>query len=195
VTGLVVGLDVGHVDERRADHDLQGLVRDLPAGMVRAAATHWATAGGRPHVALSVELRAGTPTSTAALLTERLAELAPRWSVVLGDEVHGDAALRDAAAAARDAHASCRSGRAVHYPGVESLVGTMTAQELLDRSAVDRVRVLTAGEAPPGTRIVTRGHVRPTWADGELVLLTQPATGGALVPFESPSPTACCADH
>jgi hypothetical protein len=68
-------------------------------------------------------------------------------------------------------------------------------QELLERSAVDRVRVLPAGNAPPDARVVTRGHVRPTWVDGELVLLTQPAVGGTLVPFESPSPTACCVDH
>ncbi len=91
--------------------------------------------------------------------------------------------------------ASGTSGRAVHYPGVEALVGTLTARELVERSAVDRVRVLTAGDAPPDARIVTREHVRPTWADGELVLLTQPAAGGTLVPFESPTPTPCCADH
>jgi len=83
----------------------------------------------------------------------------------------------------------------VHYPGVASLVQTLTVQEVLERSAVDRVRVLTAGDAPPDARIVTRGHVRPTWVDGELVLLTQPALGGTLVPFESPTPTPCCTDH
>jgi hypothetical protein len=74
-------------------------------------------------------------------------------------------------------------------------VGTLAAEELLRRSAVDRVRVLMAGAAAPDAPVVTRGHVRPVWDDGELVLLTQPAIGGTLVPFESPTPTACCADH
>jgi hypothetical protein len=114
---------------------------------------------------------------------------------VVGDAEHGDVALRAAAAAARDAHVQRRSGRVVHFPGGAQLVGTLTVQELLERSAVDRVRVLTGGDAPPDARVVTRGHVRPTWVDGELRLLTQPAVGGTLVPFESPSPTACCVDH
>lgn len=189
--GLVVGLDAEHTDERRADHDLRALVRDLPPGAVRVAATHWARLGDRPHVALSVELvEVG-----AGPVLDRLPQLADRWSLVLDGERHGDAGLHEAAQAARSAHASGTSGRAVHYPGVEALVGTLTAQELVERSAVDRVRVLTAGDAPPDARIVTRGHVRPTWADGELVLLTQPAAGGTLVPFESPTPTPCCADH
>ena len=88
-----------------------------------------------------------------------------------------------------------RSGRVVHFPGVEALVGTVTVGALLDRSAVERVRVLAAGDADRAAPVVTRGHVRPSWVDGELVLLTQPAVGGTLVPFESPTPTACCADH
>ena len=190
---LVVGLDLEHLDERSADHELHRLVVGLPAGAVRSAATHWAQSGGRPHVALSLEL-VGVP---AALATEQVTELleAPRWSLAVGGDAHGDPDLRTSAAAARDAHVGRRSGRVVHFPGVEHLVGTLTARLLLDRSAVDRVRVLTAGEAAPDVRVVTRDHVRPTWLDGELVLLTQPAVGGTVVPFESPSPTACCADH
>jgi hypothetical protein len=121
--------------------------------------------------------------------------LAPRWAVAVGEVLQGDVLLHGGAVAARDAHAGRRSGRVVHFPGVELLVGTLTAQEVLGRSAVDRVRVLTAGDAPPDVRVVTRGHVRPTWVGGELVLLTQPAVGGTLVPFESASPTACCVDH
>jgi hypothetical protein len=190
-SGLVVGLDLEHTDERRAENDLQGLVRGLPAGAVRAAATHWARLGDRPHVALSVEL----VDVSAALLVERLSQLGPRWASAADGEVRGDTSLRAAAQEARDAHVERRSGRAVHYPGVESLVGTLTVQELLEGSAVDRVQVLTAGDAPPHALVVTHGHVRPTWADGKLVLLTQPAVGGTLFPFESPSPTACCADH
>ena len=195
MSGLVVGLDAEHVDERRADHDLRDLLRDLPVGTVRVTATHWAVLGERPHVALSAELGDGASAAGVSVLVDRVAALAPRWAVVVGDAEHGDVALRAAAAAARDAHVQRRSGRVVHFPGAAQLVGTLTVQELLERSAVDRVRVLTAGDAPPDARVVTRGHVRPTWVDGELVLLTHPPVGGTLVPFESPSPTACCVDH
>ena len=192
---VVVGLDVEHLDERQADHDLRDLVRALPPGTVQVAATHWATIGERPHVALSAEL-VGLPASVVVpLLVARLGELAPRWSLAVADGVLGDHALGGAAAAARDAHVQRRSGRVVHFPGVAELVGTVTAQELLDRSAVERVRVLASGDAPPDVAVLTRDHVRPVWTDGELVLLTQPAVGGTLVPFESPSPTACCVDH
>ena len=199
MSGVVVGLDVEHLDERQADHDLRELVRALPAGTVEVAATHWATLGERPHVALSAAL-AGLPASVVVpLLVTRLGELAARWALVVGeqagDRLLGDEALHDAASAARDAHVQRRSGRVVHFPGADGLVGTLTVQELLDRSAVDRVRVLPSGDAPPDVLVVTRGHVRPVWAGGELALLTQPAVGGTLVPFESPSPTACCADH
>ena len=195
MSGLVVGLDLEHVDERQADHDLRELVRDLPAGTVQGTATHWAGAGERPHVALSVQLGDVATALAVPRLAERASAAAPRWSLAVGDAVHGDAGLHAAAVAARDAHVGRRSGRVVHFPGVELLVGPLTVQELLDRSAVDRVRVLTAGDAAPDDLVVTRGHVRPAWADGELVLLTQPAVGGTLVPFESPSPTPCCVDH
>jgi hypothetical protein len=188
---LVVGLDLEHLNERRADHDLLALVRSLPDGAVAAAATHWAQLGERPHVALSMEL-AGTD---ADGLLQLLSGLAPRWSLALAGEVHGDPALAAPAEAARTAHADRRSGRAVHFPGAGLLVGTLAVREVLERSAVDRVCVLTAGDAAPDAAVVTREHVRPTWQGGELVLLTQPAVGGTLVPFETPDPTPCCVDH
>ncbi|MFI0509942.1 hypothetical protein RKD19_001919 [Streptomyces canus] len=87
-------------------------------------------------------------------------------------------------------------GRAVIYPGVGSLTGTLTIAELLTRSAIDRVTVLGAAAQPPSdTELVTRDHVRPQWQDGALVLIAMPAAGGTLVPFEVPDPTPCCADH
>ncbi|GGZ32106.1 hypothetical protein [Streptomyces poonensis] len=87
-------------------------------------------------------------------------------------------------------------GRAVLYPGVASLTGTVTVAELLSRSAIDRVTVLGTQEPPaPDTELVTREHVRPQWQNGELVLAAMPAVGGRLVPFEVPDPTPCCADH
>ena len=87
-------------------------------------------------------------------------------------------------------------GRAVLYPGVSALTGTLTVAELLAGSAIARVTVLGTPEPPgPDTRVVTRDHVRPQWQRDELVLAATPALGGTLVPFEVPDPTPCCADH
>ncbi|MEW1869597.1 hypothetical protein AB0420_15915 [Streptomyces caelestis] len=87
-------------------------------------------------------------------------------------------------------------GRAVLYPGVSTLTGTLTVAELLAGSAIARVTVLGTPEPPgPDTRVVTRDHVRPQWQRDELVLAATPALGGTLVPFEAPDPTPCCADH
>jgi hypothetical protein len=86
-------------------------------------------------------------------------------------------------------------GRAVRFPGVERLVGTLTVGEVLARSAIDRVEVLGGGTADPQMLLDTDDHVRPVWHDGELVLTATPAAGGRLVPFERRNPTPCCAAH
>ncbi|MFI6492122.1 hypothetical protein [Streptomyces sp. NPDC050564] len=122
---------------------------------------------------------------------QRLAER--EFGVALGAERHGPA---DLAAGAAVEHAARTGGRAVLYGGSEALTGTVTVARLLAGSAVDRVAVLGAPDGPePERRIVTRDHVRPEWREGHLVLTTMPAAGGALVPFEVPEPTPCCADH
>ncbi|MBC9714770.1 hypothetical protein H9Y04_19645 [Streptomyces sp. TRM66268-LWL] len=87
-------------------------------------------------------------------------------------------------------------GRAVLYPGVTHLTGTLTVGDVLARSAIDRVTVLGSPSVPdPDARLVTWDHVRPQWQHDALVLTTMPAAGNTLVPFEVPSPTPCCADH
>ncbi|WP_250009602.1 hypothetical protein [Actinoplanes sp. M2I2] len=86
-------------------------------------------------------------------------------------------------------------GRAVVFGGSSELTGTLTVAEVLDRSVIDRVEVLGSGVADPGLRLDTRDFVRPQFRGGELVLVTMPAVGGTLVPFETRDPTPCCADH
>jgi hypothetical protein len=87
------------------------------------------------------------------------------------------------------------SGRAVLFPGVESLVGTLSVAEVLALSAIERVEVLGSGPADPATLIDTGDFVRPQWRAGVLTLTTTPASGGRLVPFETRNPTPCCAAH
>ncbi|PAZ17115.1 hypothetical protein CLM62_04650 [Streptomyces sp. SA15] len=171
MTPYALTVDAGIKDLRAADHLIQLLAAelDLPEGVF--GCTHLVR-GDRPRVALSFTLPSEPLLRTAR---ERLA--AGEYEVTPG---------------APDA-----AGRAVIYPGVSSLMGTLTIADVLTRSAIDRVTVLGGrpGQLAPDTRLVTWDHVRPQWQDGELVLTAMPAAGGTLVPFEVPAPTPCCADH
>ncbi|AVH61065.1 MULTISPECIES: hypothetical protein [Streptomyces] len=166
----VVTVDAGSANLRAADHLLQTLAAELALPEGTFGCTHLVR-GERPHVALSFTLPSEPLPRTA---WERLT-------------VHG----YDVTEGAPDA-----VGRAVLYPGVSSLTGTLTVAEVLARSAIDRVTILgTAGQSASDARLVTQDHVRPQWQDGALVLTAMPAAGGTLVPFEVPDPTPCCADH
>ncbi|MGW7422560.1 hypothetical protein ACWGJB_21325 [Streptomyces sp. NPDC054813] len=144
--------------------------------------------------------RRGTAVSLAvpdpdAVWQELLTALPEGTGVALADRTHGPG---DAVDSARRAAAAPRaSGRAVVYPGVRHLTGTVTAGAILARTAVERLVVLgaPAAELPPATEILTQDHVRPEWRDGVLTLALVPAAGGLLAPFEVPNPTPCCADH
>jgi hypothetical protein len=155
---------------RVADHLVLRLVAELGLPETAFVCTHFLR-GDRPRVALSFTLPSEPLLRTAE---ERLRAQGYEVTPGVPDTV----------------------GRAVVYPGVGSLNGTMTVGELLARSAIDRVTVLgSPGQPPSGRRIVTHDHVRPQWQNGELVLAAMPAVGGTLVPFEVPDPTPCCADH
>lgn len=93
------------------------------------------------------------------------------------------------------AAATGQFGRAVRFPGVERLTGALTVSEILQRSSIARVEVLGSGPATPDTIVETGDFVRPQFRDGELILVTTPAAGGTLVPFETRNPTPCCTDH
>jgi hypothetical protein len=101
----------------------------------------------------------------------------------------------EAATAAREDHAVGRAGRAVLFPGVRALTGTLPADDLLALSAIDDVRVIGGPPAAPETLIDTRDFVRPQWENGRLILVATPAPGGRIAPFEVPNPTPCCANH
>jgi hypothetical protein len=164
-----VGLSLGHRDDAEAEHWLR---ENTPAGTTWAC-THLAREP-YPHVAISLVLAPGADAGALPAVPADLTAAADR--------------------AAAD-HRARRSGRAVLFPGVERLVGVLSAGDVLALSAIDEVRML--GGAPPGadTLVDTRGFVRPQWMDGTLVLVTTPVGGGRIAPFEVPHPTPCCADH
>ncbi|WP_415923957.1 hypothetical protein [Streptomyces sp. ID05-47C] len=166
----VVTVDAGSRDLRAADHLLRTFAAELALAEGGFGCTHLVR-GERPRVVVSL-----APESRAELDEVRA------WLVAEGYEVTGGAP--DAV------------GRAVLYRGAGLLSGTMTVEEVLSVSAIDRVTVLGAVDQPRlDTPLVTYSHVRPQWQGGELVLAAMPAVGGTLVPFEVPEPTPCCADH
>lgn len=188
----VIGVDTGLAGALQAtDHLLRRLAVDLDLGEGVLGCTHHVRDERRPHTALSFAV----PSESAARaawqwLTER------EFGAALGSQRHGPGELAAGAARAATEHTTRTGGRAVLYAGADALTGTVTVARLLAVSAVDRVVVLGAPEAPePERPVVTRDHVRPEWRDGHLVLATMPAAGGTLVPFEVPEPTPCCADH
>jgi hypothetical protein len=115
--------------------------------------------------------------------------------VAAGVRTGGDPTLvRNALAAATD-RAAGADGRAVRFPGMELLTGTVPVADVLRRTAVDEVRVLAGGTLPPDARLTTRDFCRPVYQNGKLVLLVLPAGPGLVAPFEVPNPTPCCAAH
>jgi hypothetical protein len=186
----VVGLDLGHESVREAEHWLADVPAVLghPAGLV--ACTHLVP-GARPRVVLTL----------AAPSTIELAALPPRPSVarmavtpptVPGSLRRDDPTDDGAALRAASEHAARRAGRAVLYPGVRRLVGTVTVADLIARSAIERVVLLGSpdDEPAPDVLVATRGYVRPQWMDGALTLVAVPVPGGRIAPVEAPEVVA-----
>jgi hypothetical protein len=177
----VLGVSLEHPDTVAAEHWLASL---SPAPVL--AFTHLVRSP-RPHVALTLVFTGVSPVGLGAAPT----------SVGTARDLAGAApsGLGAGCPEAVDEHVACSSGRAVLYPGVELLVGTLSVAEVLELSAIEKVEVLGGGAADPATLVDTGGFVRPQWRAGQLTLITTPAAGGRLVPFETRHPTPCCAAH
>ncbi|MGX4694280.1 hypothetical protein [Streptomyces sp. JNUCC 63] len=194
----VIGVDAGTASLREADHLVHRLMEGLglPPGTI--ACTHLVRTDARSGVAVSFAVRGeGAAEEAWRRLT---GPAGPVSGVVLGERAYGpEQAVRVAALAAAE-HVRRSGGRAVVYPGVERLSGTVTVADLPALTAIEDV-VVVGSPSPehqgpdPATSVITRDHVRPEWRDGRLTLALVPAAGGALAPFEVPNPTPCCADH
>ncbi len=164
-----IGLDLGHTTVREAEHWLA----DLPPVPGLVACTHFANA----RVLITLD-------------GADIAQLPPRPAAAVPDDGACLAAARE--------HAARRAGRAFIYPGVDLLRGTLTAADLLAKTAIERIIVLGLPGAPepePETLVDTRDFIRPQWMEGRLTLVATPAPGGRIAPFEIPNSTPCCADH
>jgi hypothetical protein len=169
---VITAISLGHPTTVAAEHWLREFVDMYGEPDELVACTHFAKAP-HPHVAVSL--------AAATLPAGALPATPPRYA-----EAAGQAAV---------AHAARRSGRAARFPGAAALVGALTVDELLARSAIEQVTLLGGGSPAAGTVVDTRGFVRPEWRDGRLTLIAAPAGPGRIAPFEVPDPTPCCADH
>ncbi|MFC6017718.1 hypothetical protein ACFP2T_16065 [Plantactinospora solaniradicis] len=167
----MLGLSFGHRTDREAEHWLRQHVQ--PLGLPGLVACTHLTQVPYPHVAISLTTDTDIPASLPST----------------------EPGYRDAADRAAAEHTARRSGRAVFFPGAERLVGTLTVNEVLAVSAIERVVQLGGLPVAPETLVDTRDFVRPQWRDGQLTLVTMPVAGGRLAPFEVPDPTPCCTDH
>jgi len=185
-------VDAGSSSLGEADHLVHDLVAGLglPEGTV--ACTHLIRTG-TAHVAVSVRLPPGAPAVEERLTT--FARTRP-VGVATGTRRLGPAHLADGAAVAEAQHTARQAGRAVIYPGVAALTGTVSFEELFAVSAITRVAVIGGADQPGRQdRLLTRDHVRPEWHDGDLTLAVTAVERGLYAPFEVPNPTPCCADH
>ena len=192
----VAALDVLSVTLHEIDgvaHAVARALHELGALDV-VVASHVASTGGEPHQVLTV----AAADLTADEVEDALQVVGSGFDVsaVLGaGSYDGPPELRGGLDAAAAQHATATHGRVVVFPGDHLLQGTVSVADVTLWSDIDRVEDLTGLAVDPRTPLVTRDFLRPRWQGGELVLHVQPAVGGTVVPFETPFPTPCCADH
>jgi hypothetical protein len=175
------------------EHRLLDLGRRVGATEV---ATHVVRSAGSGHHAGSLRIPA-----SADLAATVAAWAVPGDAVVLtgggdgrGDVALGDPAHAEHAAGVARAHRGRTSGRLVRFPGQEALPDRFPLAELTARCGVEAVHLLGVAEEP-GLVLRTRGHVRPEFRDGVLVLVVNAWDDREVCPFEPPVQRECCADH
>ncbi|MEV0900041.1 hypothetical protein [Actinoplanes sp. NPDC049802] len=148
------GISLGHLTEQAAEL----WVRSLGLPDAAQACLHRDDLPF-PHVAISVALPAGSSLPLTAV----------------------GQAFAEAAGRACAAHASGRSGRAVHFRGSSLPVGLLTVAALRDRTEIVRV---TDGDRPaqPDDPLDPGHRLTPHWIDGELTLRTARRPDGVLAP-------------
>ncbi|MGP8300943.1 hypothetical protein ACTPOK_24075 [Streptomyces inhibens] len=180
--GPVLGIDSGHRDRAALERLVLEALQDSGCPRAVLLCTHQIRTG-QAHLAASVELPAATGPAALTALAARLVE---RGAAVAGPDegpARGAQEYRPGALEARRALLTRQAGRAVRFPGQDSLRGRLTIARALATGAVDRVDPLGT-EVDPDTVVDTRDFVRPVFRDGVLVLEVTPAAGGTVIPLE-----------
>jgi hypothetical protein len=220
VTGSWVGLDRGDASHEHLEHDLFEVLHGLDVGEVRFVGT-FMVRGHEPHWAASLEFADLDPVAAVAVAQVLIAGLdrsdcASEHRSSFSDP-HSGVELRQAAAGAVlgepggpdtllgaeanriTAHAAAAAlrgrvdTRIVRFPGQDELGGELTAAQLAARTPISEL-VGTGIELRGKVSLRTHGHVRPTFVDGDLVLVVMACDEAANVvrPFELPVPRQCC---
>ena len=181
---FVIGLDLGHRNIPMAERWIHRAVAPQSVNSSLVVCTH-PMSRPYPHVAISVvgQGLADFHWHGASLPTDE--------EFACGAPPHEHEHLTATAAVAAHDHAQRRSGRAVVYPGVAGLTGTLRVEDIVLTSAIERVAIfdgspLGSTDAPLDAKVTTRDYVRPHWSCGLLTLVVIPTPGGDLVPFEAP---------
>lgn len=86
------------------------------------------------------------------------------------------------------------SGRAVIFPKKIDISTTVSAKDLISKSAIDSISAI--GEPLPNDAVLQiNNFLRPTFADGKLELFVERVAGGFFAPVERQSPHECCGGH
>lgn len=186
---VVAGIDLGPVTLPVADAAAETLVASAGAAGIDlgglVVGTHRVvTPTGRSHLVVTVT-GVGAAEWQMWIMARALTDTHPPLGVALGRQAVGEDEAIVAARAAVQERTSRIGGRCVHFPGVEEIVGTMTAGQIVAASAVDVVTEVGGGALAADAEVVTGGRVRPRWEFGALTLHVQHEGQGLYFPFES----------
>lgn len=194
---LWLGLDPGDAtdDERHVEHEVLDLL--VAAGLeADLVCTHVVTGGGLTHIAATARLvgRAADPLEELILLKELLT----RWSGAVVLDSEGDGTTVEAGPAhlrggAREALLQVRgasAGRAVRFRGQEALVAPLAVLQVPVVSEIATL-VPAVGALTSQAVLDPKGHVRPHFVEGRLVLTVRPGRDSTFVPVEKLETHAC----
>ncbi|WP_112245260.1 hypothetical protein [Kribbella monticola] len=196
---MIIAIDAASRNTTEAEHLFHELLGPAPGPVI--ASTHTISTPNHPHLAISLTIPAtgsaglGVVDRVRGWLGERAVGAAITWSGASEPELSGPSQLVRGAYAAAVESALGTAGRLVRFPGSEHVRGAMTALQLRDLCGIDHIEALGGLPVDDDTVIDTLDFIRPIRRDGRVVLLVQPAAGGALIPFEVEHQQKCCADH
>lgn len=86
------------------------------------------------------------------------------------------------------------SGRAVVLPIEVDISKPVTANVLLENSAIDAI-VAVGEQLPANAKILMNNYLRPTFQGGKMELYVERVAEGYFAPVERESPHECCGGH
>lgn len=86
------------------------------------------------------------------------------------------------------------SGRAIVLPIKVDVTGTIKAEALIEKSAIDTI-VAIGEQLPASAEIQINNFLRPIFQEGKLELYVERVAGGFFAPVERECPHECCGGH